>query len=476
MIKRISSSLLFFFLFFSAIKAPAQDYSFLQQEIVKPSIGFHSANRDSLRKILPKNSVAVFFSAPIRNKSNDIDYEYHQNPDFYYLSGFNEPNAALLVFKNTAILGDDSIKEVLFVQKKDPDFELWNGERLGVEEAKQKLGIEKVLPVDSLLPVMKSLPWFERVFYSEPTGMTKADSAKTDKLFGIYHIVSSNLQVRERNSEAYLELMMAKLRQIKTAEEIEILRKAINITSMAQIELMKSLKPEMYEYETEAIVEYIFHRAGAQFPGFPSIHGGGANSCVLHYVKNRSKLEKGDLLVSDIGAELHGYSADVTRTLPVSGKFSNEQRLIYELVLKAQKAGIEAAQPGNSFYAPHTAAKKIIAEGLKELGIIKDLEQVSRYFMHGTSHYLGLDVHDVGLYQELEEGNVITVEPGIYIKEGSNCDPKWWNIGVRIEDDILIRAEGPENLSEMTPREVDEIEKLMKEAGSFEHVKFLETK
>ena len=256
--------------------------------------------------------------------------------------------------------------------------------------------------------------------------------------------------------------MMAKLRQIKTQEEIALLRKAINITCEAQIELMKQIHEEMTEYQTEAIIEYVFKRNGAEYPGFPSIQGSGENSCILHYTSNRRPLVNGGLLVSDVGAEYHGYTADVTRTIPPKGEFSKEEKLIYNLVLKAQTAGIEAAQVGNSFWAPHQEAQKVIADGLKKLGIIKNINELSQYFMHGTSHYLGLDVHDAGMYMPLQEGNVITVEPGIYIAEGSDCDPKWWNIGVRIEDDILILETGPENLSAAAPRTVAEIEALMK--------------
>lgn len=451
-----------------------QSLSFLLKKQDRPSAGFHAERRDSLRSILPKNSVAVFFSNPIRNRSNDVYYEYHQNPNFYYLTGLNEPNSAVFIFKNKIFFDGDSINEMLFVQKKDSLFELWNGERLGVVKAAKMIGIQEVLANIDVLETLSALPQFDRVFYIEPIATEVADSSDTEKLFGLYQSISTVLPQREKNSEVYLEMMMAMLRQIKTEKELQLMRRAINITCAAQIELMKALEPGMYEYETEAIVEYVFHRAGAQFPGFPSIHGGGANSCILHYISNREKLKKNDLLVSDIGAELHGYTADVTRTIPVDGLFDKEEKAIYELVLKAQKAGIAAAQMDSSFYAPHRVARKIIAEGLMDLGIIQNPEDVGKYFMHGTSHYLGLDVHDVGLYQKLQPGNVITVEPGIYIKAGSNCDEKWWNIGVRIEDDILIREEGPENLSEMAPKEVEDIEKMMQKEGAFGEIKFLE--
>lgn len=224
----------------------------------------------------------------------------------------------------------------------------------------------------------------------------------------------------------------------------------------------------MKEYQSQAIVEYVFKTNGAEYPGFPTIMGAGENTCVLHYTSNRKPLEKNDLLVSDIGAEYHGYTADVTRTLPVNGMFSEEQKIIYNIVLDAQKAGIAQCKKGNKFWDPHDAATKIIAAKLVELGIIDKTYQVKEYFMHGTSHYLGLDVHDAGLFGSLQPGNIITVEPGIYIPAGSSCDKKWWNIGVRIEDDILITEGEPINLSEKAPREIAEIEQLMLEVGSFE--------
>jgi Xaa-Pro aminopeptidase len=224
---------------------------------------------------------------------------------------------------------------------------------------------------------------------------------------------------------------------------------------------MKKLNPEMAEYQSEALVEYHFKNEGAEHAGFPSIHGSGGNSCILHYVSNRKMFEQNDLLVSDIGAEYHGYTADVTRTLPVNGKYSKEQAIIYNIVLEAQTAGIEVCVEGNSFWKPGQIANEIITKRLMELGIIKNASEVKKYFPHGTSHYLGLDVHDAGMYNSLKAMQVITVEPGIYIPEGSDCDKKWWNIGVRIEDDILITNMKPINLSGCVPRTIPEIEEIM---------------
>jgi Xaa-Pro aminopeptidase len=294
-----------------------------------------------------------------------------------------------------------------------------------------------------------------------PTSLENKDTSVTDNLTGLIYEFNKKEKAGSEVSEEHLEMMMAQLRQVKSKEEIILLRKAIDITCQAQNELMKTITSEMTEYQSEALIEYIFKREGAEYTGFPSIQGSGENGCILHYNTNRRPLKNGGLLVSDVGAEYRGYTADVTRTIPPSGKFSKEERAIYELVLAAQNAGIDSAIAGNSFWSPHQIAKKIIADGLIELGIIKKRKEVTKYFMHGTSHYLGLDVHDAGLYKPLEAGNAITVEPGIYIAENSECDKKWWNIGVRIEDDILILEKGNENLSAKSPRTVEAIEAMM---------------
>jgi Xaa-Pro aminopeptidase len=261
------------------------------------------------------------------------------------------------------------------------------------------------------------------------------------------------------------------LREIKTKEELDLMRKAISFTCDGIKEAMKALEPGMGEYDVEAIVEYVFKSKGSEDVGYPSIIGGGENSCILHYETNRKKLVSKDMVVCDVGAEYHGYTADVTRTIPVSGKFSPEQKAIYNIVLEAQLAGIAKCKPGEYFRAPHNAAMEIIQKRLLELGIIKAPSEVMKYFFHGTSHYLGLDVHDAGTYGKLLPNSVITVEPGIYIPEGSDCDPKWWNIGIRIEDDILITDTEPEVLSSCVPKKIEEIEVLMKKESLFNLLK-----
>src|SRR5690606_1767521 len=261
---------------------------------------------------------------------------------------------------------------------------------------------------------------------------------------------------------------MAGLRQIKLEEELVLLKKAIRISAMGQREIMKAMHPGMSETEVQGVHEFVYKKYGSEYEGYPSIVGAGNNGCVLHYIENNKMQVENELVLMDLGAEYHGYTADVTRTIPANGKFTAEQKAIYDLVYEAQEAGIAASTVGNGFRAPDAAARKVINEGLVKLGIIKTETEGRKYFPHGTSHYLGLDVHDPGLGRPFEANMVITVEPGIYIPEGSDCDKKWWGIAVRIEDDILITANGPVNLSEDAPRKSDEIEALMKEPSALD--------
>lgn len=429
---------------------------------------FFAKNRQALRDTMPENSMAILFSNPVRNRSNDVDYEYHQDPNFFYLTGLNEPHAAIIIYKEEQEFSDDlKTNEILFLQERDSKDEIWTGKRLGVEGAVLDLGINTAMANEEFLSFENEYGSFNEVLTLKEIDDVKNTKEKGD-LFGLLQSFKNTTQNLTNINTRNLHLIMASLRQIKSAEEIILLRKAIEITCDAQIELMKALKPNMTEYQSEAIVEYIFKKNGAEHPGFPSIMGGGEHSCILHYSTNRKKLEDKDLLVSDIGAEYHNYTADVTRTLPVNGKFSKEEAIIYNIVLKAQQAAIDSCKVGNKFWTPHNAATKIITDELIALGIIEKRYHVQRYFMHGTSHYLGLDVHDLGLNGRLEPGNLITVEPGIYIPEGSKCDPMWWNIGVRIEDDILITSDGPKNLSKKAPRTIEDIEALMKENSKLE--------
>jgi Xaa-Pro aminopeptidase len=265
-----------------------------------------------------------------------------------------------------------------------------------------------------------------------------------------------------------LKKIMADLREVKTPQEIDLLRKAVYISCMGQVEVMKSMHPNMSEAEIQGIQEFVFKKYGSEYEGYPSIVGAGHNGCVLHYIDN-SKLNVGnELVLMDLGAEYHGYTADVTRTIPANGKFTPEQKAIYDLVLEAQEESFKICKPGLPIRATTQRSREVIAAGLVKLGIIDDPKDVGTYFPHGVSHHIGLDVHDPGNYENFEKDMVLTVEPGIYIPIDSPCDPKWWGIAVRIEDDILITQDGYELLSDVAPRTTEGIEAMMAQPGIFE--------
>ncbi len=380
-----------------------------------------------------------------------------------------EPNSILIIFKNNVEINGEQTKEILFVQPKDKSKEVWTGKRLGELGAEIILEIETAYSNKEFNTTVFNFDNFDKVYHFPKQNDVKDNVFDKSDLHNLYLQFDSKIATinANKNDENKLLEWMSKLREIKSPEELYLMNKAISITCEAQIELMRALRPNMAEYQSEAIIEYVFKANGAEYPGFPSILGSGENSCILHYSTNRKTMLGNNLLVSDVGAEYHGYTADVTRTIPVDGHFSKEEKIIYDIVLKAQLAGIKECKAGNSFWDPNVAATSVISQELQKLGIIKSPIGVRRYFMHGTSHYLGLDVHDVGTYLPLKANSIITVEPGIYIPEGSPCDKKWWNIGVRIEDDVLITNGQPNILSDCIPKTTEEIEAAMKEKGLF---------
>tara|TARA_Y100000992_G_scaffold42650_1_gene24305 strand:- start:4529 stop:5971 length:1443 start_codon:yes stop_codon:yes gene_type:complete len=431
-------------------------------DLLSPS--FHKERRKAVRTFMPEKTMAIYCSGKSMLRANDVDYEFHQDPNFYYLTGLNESNSILILFKNPILFENDTINELLLIKERNANAEVWVGKKLGVKGSEIILEIQKTFDIDKFNIENLDLSEIDSIFIHDnfevgndlfPVNNKQLQLQKSDT-----KIKNSKKEIKANFSE--IHKWMAKLREIKTKEEMYLLRKAISITCDAQTELMKVLKPEMKEYQAEAVVEAIFKLNGAEYPGYPSIVGAAENSCILHYTTNRKTMKGNHLLLSDVGAEYHGYTADVTRTIPVDGKYSEEEKIIYNIVLEAQNKAIEACKVGNPFYITNTIATTVVSQRLQELGIIKSPLGMRRYFMHGTSHYLGLDVHDPGTRGVFQPNTVITVEPGIYIKEGSPCDPKWWNIGVRIEDDILITNDEPENLSGCVPRTVDEIEALMK--------------
>ncbi len=457
--KNLSISFLFFI---QCVFVFAQDRPNYQYDSDLLLGSFFKERRNLLRENLPENSIAILFSNPIKNRANDVDYDYHQDPNFYYLTGFREPNSVLVILKNKILFRNELSNEVLFISDRDLEKETWTGRKAGKKDAAFISGVSSVflnedfiddttLFVDTNALVL-SLQHFKGI---EDDKKNSADLFEMDK-----HFQEVILNPSVLHDDFKLKKILASLREVKTQEELKLISKSITITCEGFLEMMKKVQLTSSEYQIQAEGEYVFKKLGAEMLGYSSICGSNENSCILHYTSNRRQFEKGDLVLLDMGAEYHGYSADVTRTIPVNGRFSNEQKIIYNLVLKAQNAGIDECRVGNRFKAPHEAAVSIISAGLVQLGIIKDPSEYKTFFMHGTSHYLGLDVHDPGNFGPLSNGTIITVEPGIYIPENSDCDKKWWNIGVRIEDDILIRPAGPVNLSDLAPRSVEEIEKL----------------
>jgi Xaa-Pro aminopeptidase len=489
----------------------------------------YRGRRDVVRQLLPENGVAFVFGAATRNRSNDVGYEYRQSSNFIYLTGSEEPGSVLLIAPGGVRVDGRTVREVLFVPPRDPAEEVWTGRRFGTERAMSELGLELAVPstrfeeiarpilqdgtkqihhveipdapesgsalarqlevfLEHVTPLvwqpqsaggaalLKSLGESELAFRGmkgAPMAPTSFPDPTVRALAEVFVAASSYEEWARRRTEllagrsegTLLPLALTEARMTKSEEEMVLLQRAIDITVEAHREVMQQVEPGWAEYEIEALVEYTFKRNGAEQPGFPSIVGSGENSTILHYETNRRTTEPGDVVVIDIGAEYHGYTADITRTVPLDGRYSPEQRAIYEIVFAAQEAGIRASRASADFRAPHNAAAQVLAEGLARLGLISspnDMGGLRRFFMHGTSHYLGLDVHDVGNYGPLTPGTVITVEPGIYIAAADDIDPKWWNIGVRIEDDILITEGDPVILSAGAPRQIDEVEALMR--------------
>lgn len=442
-------------------------------DLLKPD--FHEGRREALRAAMPDNAVAVFFANPVRNRSNDVDYLYHQDPDLYYLTGYKEPHAVLFIFKdNQTDLEGNSYKELFFVQEKNPMAEMWTGIRMGIEGVQQTLEIQNAYNGSAFKNYPLDFSSFDKILFYDFKNDVRDNVRDEADLYSLIEQFKSKVNYTgeaneltpepQKNNLDLTELnnIMNDLRGIKMPEEIDLIRKAVLISSVGQVEVMKAMKPGLSETEIQGIHEFVFKKYGSEYEGYPSIVGAGHNGCILHYQENaKPEIESTEMILMDLGAEYHGYTADVTRTIPVDGKFSPEEKAIYDLVYKAQEEAIQLCKPGTTFGQLTTVAKDIINQGLADLGIINSARDRHLYFPHGLSHHLGLDVHDKGNYNRLEAGMVITIEPGIYIPEGSDCDPKWWNIAVRIEDDILITTDGFENLSAFAPRTSEEIEKTM---------------
>jgi Xaa-Pro aminopeptidase len=461
-------------------------YSQGQEDLPKDFLTkeFHIERRQKLREKLPSNSVAVFFANPVRNRANDVDYVYHQDPDFYYLTGHKEPDAVLLIFKEKQTASNNALyDEIIFVQPRNAQAEMWTGRRLGVEGVKNRFGLEQAFNNTEFSKYNVDFSKFDEILFFDFHNDVRNepyDSADLYDLIKDFKVkvnypskeggLALNPEPKKNNlNTSDLEIIMNSLRGIKTPNEMELIRKAVRISCTAQVEVMKAMKPGMSEREIQGIHEFVFKKYQAEDVGYPSIVGAGHNGCILHYIDNyKPNISSKELILMDLGAEYHGYTADITRTIPVSGKFSVEQKQIYDLVLKAQEEAMKVCKPGSSMGQLTMVTRKVINKGLKELGVIQSESENHKYYPHGCCHHIGLDVHDRGDYRKLEENMVITIEPGIYIPENANCDKRWWGIAVRIEDDYLITKDGNEHLSASAPRKAEEIEALMKQPSALD--------
>ena len=427
--------------------------------------------RKKLMDMLGDDSIAILPAAPEKIRNRDVTYRYRQDSDFYYLTEFAEPEAVIAL-----IPGRSQGEFVLFCRERNPEQEVWHGARAGLEGACDDYGADDAYPItdlDDILPGL--LENRERIYYTMGN-----DTVFDQRVLGWVNQVRGKARSGIHAPEQFVSLnnILHDMRLYKSRHEISMLRKAAAISANAHVRAMQSCRPGKTEYQIEAELLHEFMRQGARSAAYPSIVGSGANSCVLHYIDNTRELMDGDILLIDAGAEYECYASDVTRTFPVNGQFSGQQRAVYEVVLAAQLAAIDAVRPGNHWAQPHDAAVEVLAEGLVALGILKGKPKTlvkekaySRYFMHKTGHWLGMDVHDVGDYKVgdewrlLEPGMVMTVEPGLYFPAQKGLARKWWNTGVRIEDDVLVTQAGHEVLSSGAPKRITEIEALMARGG-----------
>ena len=401
------------------------------------------------------NSALLLFSEIEKRRNNDCSYPFRQDSYFWYLTGFNEPNAALLLLKT-----EQAEKAIIFLRPRDPLLETWNGRRLGVERAPQQLNVNEAYSIEEFATVLPKILKNLTTLYHVPEIHTWGDKLVTESAVSFNEILD-------------WRPMLSEMRLIKSPNEIRLMQQAGQITALGHIKAMQTTRPNRFEYEIESDILHEFNRHCARFPSYNSIVAGGNNACILHYTENDCPLNDGDLVLIDAGCEFAMYAGDITRTFPVNGKFSQPQREIYELVLKAQKRAIELLVPGNSIKQANDEVIRIKTQGLVDLGILNGdvdtlIEQQAyrQFYMHGLGHWLGLDVHDVGSYGQdkqriLEIGMVITVEPGIYISEDADVPEQYKGIGVRIEDNLLMTEYGNKILTAAAPKEIADIENLM---------------
>lgn len=428
----------------------------------------YTARRQRLMAAMLDNAVALVPAASLKIRSRDTHFRFRQDSDFWYLSGFDEPDALIVL-----VPGRQHGEAILFCAEPDPKTALWEGEQIGPERAVSDYGFDDAFPLDDIDDILPGLmEGREHVYYS--VGLRSDFDQRVLSILAHLRQHASSLRLAPGDL-IDLHRLLHEQRLIKDLAEVAVMRKAAEITVAGHKAAMRAAAPGVYEYQLEAELQYVFGRHGAREQAYAPIVGSGPNTCTLHYDKNSRCLRDGELVLIDAGCEYQMYAADVTRTFPVSGRFSPEQRAVYNIVLQAQQAAIEQLQVGLPWQASHDASVRVITEGLSELGIlqgrVEDLIEVKAYqsfYMHRVGHWLGLDVHDVGDYQrngnwrDLRAGMVTTVEPGIYIAaDNTSVNECWRGIGIRIEDDVLIGENGPEVLTQLAPKTIEEIELWM---------------
>lgn len=428
----------------------------------------YARRRRDLMAAVGTDGIAIVGAAAEKSRSRDTHFPYRQHSDLHYLCGFSEPGAVLVL-----IPGRDDGQFVMFCRERDRAREIWDGYRAGPEGARALYGADDAFPIgdiDDILPGL--IEGRARVYYAIGT-----DQDFDRRLMTWINNIRARARTGAVPPSEFVDLdhVLHEMRLFKSRAELKLMRKAGEISARAHVRAMRTARPGLYEYQIQAEIEHEFATAGARFPAYNSIVGGGANGCILHYVENSAALRDGDLVLIDAGCEYQGYAADITRTFPVNGRFSAEQKALYEVVLAAQLAAIDAVAAGNPWNAPHDATVAVITEGLVELGLLKgnvsELIEKGAYtdfYMHRAGHWLGMDVHDVGDYKVdnqwrmLEPGMVLTVEPGIYVApDNKKVAKKWRGIGIRVEDDVAITRKGVEVLTAAVPKTIVDIEALM---------------
>ena len=426
--------------------------------------------RDRLAEEMGPHSIAIIATSPVAIRNRDADYKFRADSSFFYLTGFAEPEAVAVIETYESL--DEGYTYSLFCRERNREMEIWNGYRAGIDGAIDDYEADEAYAIDLLdEEIIEKLVNKQKLFYR--IGHSSEFDVRVSKW-----IQQADAQQRRGNESPaqviQLDRILDEIRLFKTEQEIELMQIASNISAKAHTRAMQTVHVGMMEYALEAELNYVFGQQGC-VPAYNSIVGGGANACILHYVENNQELKDGDLVLIDAACEYELYASDITRTFPVNGKFSPEQKALYEIVLNAQLAAIDAVQIGHSYKEPHNVAVRILVEGLLSLGIMQgDIEQIieteayRQFYMHGTGHWLGMDVHDVGAYKHAgewrpyEAGMVVTIEPGLYIApDDETVDAKWRGIGIRIEDDVVATTNGPLVLTKDVVKSVEDIEALM---------------